>query len=109
MPDTPASPPALDQAQIRAGNARHIVTGLAAAHPALAALWRQINDALADIPPLTAEITSLRGQLAAARLGRANLAAAGRATLNAWRTAEPDPLSYLQDELAAQGFDGRPI
>jgi hypothetical protein len=56
------------------------------------------------VPALTAEIARLNAELRAVRLDRANLAAAGRATLAASRDGEPDPLSYLRDELAAQGF-----
>jgi hypothetical protein len=39
------------------------------------------------------------------RLDRANLAAAAFATIAAHQDGEPDPLSYLRDELGAQGHD----
>jgi hypothetical protein len=70
----------------------------------MAVLWEQIDRSLSDVPVLVSENTRLRSHLRAARLERANLAAAGRATLTAWRDCEPDPLSYLRDELTAQGF-----
>jgi len=88
----------------RADTARHIVIGFSRATPNLADLWQQINHALSDIPSLTAEISQLRGDLVVIRLHRANLAAAGRATLAAYRDSEPDPLFYLRDELGAQGY-----
>jgi hypothetical protein len=56
------------------------------------------------VPTPTAEIARLNAELRAIRLDQANLAAAGRATLAASRDGEPDPLSYLRDELAAQGY-----
>jgi hypothetical protein len=58
--------------------------------------------ALADIPPLCYEITHLRLYLGIARMTRANLAAAARATLAATHDHENDPLYYLRDELSAQ-------
>jgi hypothetical protein len=48
---------------------------------------------------LLTEITSLHTQLAAARLRAANLEAAMRAALGAQSDGEPDPLSYLHDEI----------
>jgi hypothetical protein len=59
--------------------------------------------ALSDIPPLCEEIRHLRLLLSIARLTRANLAAAARATLAAAVDHEKDPLYYLHDELTAQG------
>ena len=56
------------------------------------------ND-LADIARLLTEIISLHSQLAAARLWAANLEAAMRAALRAHSDGEPDPLSYLRDEI----------
>jgi hypothetical protein len=100
--------PDITEAHARAEYARQIIAGFALAMPALARSWRQIGDALADVPALGAEVTRLDAALAADRIDRANLAAAGRATLAAWRGGEADPLSYLRDELAAQGFTGRP-
>jgi hypothetical protein len=74
-------------------------------------VWRHLARAFADVPALSAEITRLRSALLGARLDRANLAAAARATISAYHDGEPDPLSYLRDELTAQGHDlkrGRP-
>ena len=105
MPDTnPAGTINLREAQTRADSAQHTITGFARAMPGLGDLWQQISHALSDIPVLTAEITRLHGDLALLRLHRANLAAAARAALAAWHDGEPDPLSYLRDELAAQGL-----
>lgn len=59
---------------------------------------------LADISRLLTEITSLHNQLTAARLRAANLEAAMRAALSAHDDGEPDPLSYLRDELP--GYPG---
>jgi hypothetical protein len=53
---------------------------------------------------LADEIASLRIELAQLGLDRANLAAAGRATIAAYWDRESDPLNFLQDELHAQGF-----
>jgi hypothetical protein len=58
---------------------------------------------LADIARLLAEITSLHDKLAAARLRAANLEAAMRAALSAHDDGEPDPLSYLRDEIYYPG------
>ncbi len=105
MPDTPnASPINLLEVSTRAEHARHIITGFSLATPNLADLWQQVNDALSDIPTLITEIIGLRARLSASRVDRANLAAAGRVTITAYRNAEPDPLAYLRDELSAQGF-----
>jgi hypothetical protein len=105
VPDTPyASPVNLLEVSTRAEHARHIVTGFSLATPTLADPWRQVNDALSDIPILAAEVARLRARLTACRIDRANLAAAGRITIAAHHNGEPDPLSYLQDELLAQGL-----
>jgi hypothetical protein len=96
----------------RARTAQHVITGFSRATPNLANLWQQVSHSLSDIPILTAEITRLGSELTSVRLDRANLAAAGRATLAAYRLGESDPLAYLRDELSAQGFTagqrGRP-
>lgn len=63
----------------------------------LGGIWQYIETALADVPALVAEID-------ATRLNRANLAAAALATIAAHRDGEPNPLSYLRDELTAQGY-----
>lgn len=113
MPETnPASTINLQEVNARVESAQHIITGFSRTTPHLADLWHQVTHSLSDIPILIAEITRLGAELAIVRLDRANLAAAGRATLAAWRAGEPDPLSYLCDELDAQGFTagqrGRP-
>jgi hypothetical protein len=100
----PAERPDLLEAISRNSHARHIVTGFSQATPTLADLWQHIDHSLSDVPILATEISRLNGQLRAVRLDRANLAAAGRAALAASRDGDPDPLSFLRAELAAQGF-----
>jgi hypothetical protein len=84
----------------RNDNARRVVAGLSAATPALAEVWQQIDRALADVPALGTVVARLTPALAATRMDRANLIAAIRAALAGHADAEPDPLSYLRDELA---------
>ena len=104
MPDPPrTSPINLLAVNSRAQQARQVLAGSLAA-PALVGLRRQVDAVLSDIPALTAEIAILRDRLTGCRIDRANVAAAGRATITAYRDGEPDPLAYLQDELHAQGF-----
>lgn len=95
-----------DLAEITTRNsfARHVIEGFSPVFPTLARFWRQIDDALADALALADEIDSLRAELAQLRLDRANLAAAGRATIAAYLDGESRPFSYLRDELHAQGF-----
>jgi hypothetical protein len=103
--DTPRTNPInLLEVTSRAMRASRIVTSLSLAIPASAGLWREVDGALSDIPVLAAEISRLRDSLTDCRIDRANLAAAGRATIKAYRSGESDPLSYLHDELLAQGF-----
>jgi hypothetical protein len=94
----------LREVNARAESAQRIITGFSRAIPNLADLWHQVIRSLADIPILIAEVTRLGTELTSARLDRADLAAAGRATLAAWHDGEPDHLSYLRGELDAQGF-----
>jgi hypothetical protein len=113
MPDAPSTLRVnLLEVNARADTAQHVITGFSRAMPNLADLWQQITHSLSDIPILIAEIGRLGSELAIVRLDRANLAAAGRASLAAYRMGEPDPLLYLRDELGAQGFTaaqrGRP-
>ena len=54
------------------------------------------------IPILVAEVDRLANLVTTARLHHANLTAAARATLAAYRAGEPDPLAYLEDELTGQ-------
>ena len=88
----------------RAETAQHVITGFARTIPALGDLWQQVSRSLSDTPIVVAEVRRVRGELLTVRLQHANLAAAGRATLAADHDGEPDPLSYLRGELAAQGF-----
>src|ERR1017187_7587957 len=107
MPDAARNTPPDDLLEVATRNriARHTVAGFAAAFPTLADVWRYLDAALADVPALSAEITRLQAELAGARLDLANLAAAALAALAAHYDGEPDPLSYLRDELRAQGHD----
>ena len=93
----------LQEAATRNHAARRIITGFSTTLPTLAEIWQQLEAALADTPALSAEITRLRAELAGTRLDRANLLAAARAVITAHLDGEPDPLSYLRDELAARG------
>jgi hypothetical protein len=94
----------LREVQARADGAQHIITGFARAMPNLGDLWQQVTLSVSDIPILINEIARLGAELTEARLDRADLAAAGRATIAAWHDGEPDHLSYLRGELDAQGF-----
>ena len=82
--------------------ARYMIAGFSAEMPALADFWRNLDTALADNLTLSAEVTRLTAELTAARLDRANLLAAIRASLAAHADGEADPLSYLRDELDAR-------
>ena len=104
MTNPPSTTINLLEAGTRARNARHIIDGFSIVFPTVASFWRQIDDALADTPALTAEIVHLRARLTENRFDRANLAAAGRATITAYLNGESDPLAYLRDELQNQGF-----
>ena len=88
----------------RFDRAQNIITGFSRATPNLADQWQQVTHSLSDIPVLIAEVTRLGAELTSVRLDRADLAAAGRATIAAWHDGEPDHLSYLRGELDAQGF-----
>lgn len=105
MPETPrTSTINFLEVSTRAEHARHIITGFSLAAPGLDGLWRKASEALSDIPVLATEVTGLRRRLTACRIDRANLAAAGRIAITAYRNGEPDPLADLRDELTAQGF-----
>ena len=86
--------PDIDLAQISTRNthSRHIVVGCASALPALAAMWQELDDALADTIALCALVTRLSAERDRARLDRANLRAAMRATLAAHADGESDPV-----------------
>jgi predicted DNA-binding ribbon-helix-helix protein len=97
----PNSPIDLEQVTARNQTARHMIAGFCAEMPVLADFWRHLDTALADNLTLSAEVARLNADLAATRLDRANLIAAMRATITAHADGEPDPLSYLRDELNA--------
>lgn len=97
----PESGISLHAVYARNDNARRVVAGLSAATPALAGIWQQVDRALNDVPALGAMVARLAGELADARMGRANLRAAMRAALAAHADGEADPLSYLRDEISA--------
>ena len=100
MPNTRPFPDFdLQQISTRNTHAHHIVAGCASALPTLAAMWRELDDALTDTVALAAQVTRLSADLGRARLDRANLRAAMRAALAAYADGEPDPLWYLRDEL----------
>jgi len=106
MTDSPRStPPDLPEVTTTNRIARHLTEGFSEAFPD--DIWRYLATAFADVPALSAEITRLRAELAGARLDHANLAAAALATIAAHHDGEPDPLSYLRDELNAQGHNVR--
>jgi hypothetical protein len=95
----------LHEVTARSRAALVVIGSLAAERPGR--FWQYLTDAVTDTMALAAEIAALDVQLAEERLDRANLAAAGLATINAYEDDEPDPLSYLRDELAVQGYDLR--
>jgi hypothetical protein len=64
-----------------------------------------LDAVLAEIPAMAGLISRQGTDLAQSRLNRANLAAAALAVIAATRDGEPDALSYLRDELRAQGHD----
>ena len=102
MPNTRPNPEIdLQRISTRNTHARHVVVGCASALPSLAAMWQELDDALSDTIALSALVTRLASELERARLERANLRAAMRATLAAYADGEADPLWYLRDELNA--------
>jgi hypothetical protein len=102
MPNTPPHVNIdLEEITTRNDTAHHIIAGFATAMPTLADIWRYLENALNDAPALAAEITRLAAEIQDTRLDRANLLAAARATIAAYHDGEPDPLSYLRDELSA--------
>ena len=88
--------------------ARHIIEGFSLAFPTLTDFWRQIDGALADTLALAGEISPpprRTGQTRASTAPTSPPPAAPPSPPTA--TANPTRLSYLRDELHAQGF-GRP-
>ena len=108
MPNTlPDSSIDLQEVANRNDAARHIIAGFSTAMPTLAGIWRYLETALDDTLAVSAEITRLTTERHDTRLDHANLLAAARATLSASLEGEPDPLSYLRDELTAPRDEGR--
>jgi hypothetical protein len=106
----PSSRNSTDPEEIAARNqiARHIIAGFSTQMPALAEFWRHLDTALTDTLTLLAQAARLTADLATARLDRANLLAAIRATLAATADGEGDPLWYLRDELDTQQRPSHP-
>ena len=104
MTNQPRTGPDLQEITATNRSTRDHIAQLSIENPTPSGIWESIETALSDVPALAAEVSHLRTDLAKARLDRANLAAAARATIAAHAEGEPDPLSYLRDELAAQGF-----
>jgi hypothetical protein len=86
----------------RNDRARRVIAWARSAMPGKSQLWEEADRALADVPALGAVITRLAAELADARMDRANLLAAMRATIAAHADGESDPLYYLRDELDAR-------
>ena len=82
--------PTLDQEAVRT----HFRVALRYRTPI--AMWT----AIADIPVLLVELERVLNLLTRSRTEFANLLAASRATLAAVKDYEPDPLTYLRDEVA---------
>jgi hypothetical protein len=95
----------LHEVTVRSRAALVIIDALATERPGR--IWHYLTDAVTDTPALAADLAALRVQFAEERLDHANLAAAGLAAVSAYEDNEPDPMSYLRDELAAQGYDLR--
>jgi hypothetical protein len=93
----------LHEVSARSRAALVIIEALAAERPDH--IWQYLADAITDTLALADDMAALRHRLAEERLDRANLAAACLATISACEDNEPDPLSYLRDELTAQGHD----
>jgi hypothetical protein len=97
----------LTEVMTRNDAAHQIIRGFTAAMPTLAEIWQYLEEAFNDVPELAAEITRLSAELRDTWLDRANLLAAARATIAAHHDGEPDPLSYVRDELSARTADPR--
>jgi DNA-binding transcriptional regulator YiaG len=92
-PTTPARRHTVDLDAARAHHHAATTTGTTDA------LWL----ATTDVPVLLAEIDRCRTLLALTRARHADLLAASRATVAAYRDGEADPLWYVRDELTAHG------
>jgi hypothetical protein len=107
MSDEARSTDSLQEAATRHHRiAQHLANLLASTYPD--DIWPYLGFVLADIPAMAGLISRQGTDLAQARLNRANLAAAALAVIAATREGEPDALSYLRDELRAQGHDTDP-
>lgn len=106
MTNTPYHPRIdLQEAINRSRTARRIIANTWPDESLPAILRRTLDTTLDAIPALAEEIERLSTELRDTRIRRANLAAAARATLSAHHDGERDPLSYVRDELDAQGYD----
>ncbi|GAA4232572.1 hypothetical protein GCM10022254_32800 [Actinomadura meridiana] len=94
----------LQEAIRRSRTARRIIANTWPDESLPTILRRALDTALDAVPALAEEIERLSTELRDTRIRRANLAAAARASLSAQRDGERDPLSYLRDELSAQGY-----
>jgi hypothetical protein len=103
VPDTSRVKTDLQEVSARNNSARQVIAGFSSDIPTMAEIWNHLQLALSDVPILSTEIAQLRAELDETRLDRANLLAAARAAIAAHYEGEPNPLSYLRDELAARG------
>jgi hypothetical protein len=96
----------IDQKEVtnRAVAAGRIIDGCSREFPSLASRWQPVGASLADIPVLVSDLSELSGSLVTQRRHRANLAGAAKARLAACADRDDDPLGYLRDELAEQGY-----
>ena len=98
------------QAEITLRNdiAPDIIAGFAAVTATLAGAWRLIDAAPADLPVLLADLGRARAELEAVRLDRANLLAAIRACLAAYRRdGRPDQRASRMPRRPRRHSQGR--
>lgn len=106
MPNMPYHPRIDLQEAINRSRTAHRIIANTWPDESLPAIVREnLDTALDEIPALADEVARLSRELRDTRIQRANLAAAARATLTAHHDGERDPLSYLRDELGAQGYE----
>jgi hypothetical protein len=94
----------IQEAKTRNLVARGVLAAVAESIPQLSRQWECLYAALCDTPVLISEVIDLRAEIEELYLHWADLAAAARAALFACRDGEPDPLSYLRDEMEGQGW-----
>jgi hypothetical protein len=104
MPNTPGTIIDHKEVSYRAVIAGLIIGQCFSDFPSLASRWQPVSESLADIPVLVSQACGLAGSLASQRRRQGNLAAAAKASLAACDDQDHDPLGYLRDELAAQGY-----